>query len=347
MPNVVCHVINNLNGLERLSEKLSFNTLENADGSVMVTLTNGFALVNGSQARVLETTQNPSFASGSLPPSLSGGQLSYVVFDYGASGTDAHIDLTGILSNGGGTVGGLLNIRGVNDAGNSSAFDGEGTLISLASRVESITRTLLVNMNQTYQGPDRDGATIGWQPSSGDLDGNVPAVFGLFDFQFSGTKDDDGDGRPELSDLTASGLDNFSSRLQLAFSDPRRIAAARSSTNPPVFAEGDGSNLVALSALESAQFDFSVGGYALNDATLSQSYNETVTYIGNARSRAQINQTVSEASLVTAANQRDEVSAVSLDEESANLIRYEKGFQASARMVKVATDLLDQLVSLI
>jgi flagellar hook-associated protein 1 FlgK len=38
---------------------------------------------------------------------------------------------------------------------------------------------------------------------------------------------------------------------------------------------------------------------------------------------------------------------VSLDEEFTNLIKYQKAFQASARIIKTASDMLDQLVALI
>jgi flagellar hook-associated protein 1 len=50
---------------------------------------------------------------------------------------------------------------------------------------------------------------------------------------------------------------------------------------------------------------------------------------------------------LTASNKRDEISGVNLDEEFANVIKYQKAFQASARMIKTAKDLIDTIVSLI
>jgi flagellar hook-associated protein 1 FlgK len=69
--------------------------------------------------------------------------------------------------------------------------------------------------------------------------------------------------------------------------------------------------------------------------------------VGNAKNSAEINARVAEQNFNAASNRRDEVSAVSLDEEFANLIKYQKAFQASARMIKTAGELLDQIVSLI
>ncbi|MCK5558361.1 MAG: flagellar hook-associated protein FlgK, partial [Candidatus Hydrogenedentes bacterium] len=42
---------------------------------------------------------------------------------------------------------------------------------------------------------------------------------------------------------------------------------------------------------------------------------------------------------------REEVSGVSIDEEAANLMRYQRGFQASARVFTVIDELLDTLIN--
>src|SRR5690606_36601387 len=91
--------------LQRLSEKLDFNMLELPDGTVTISLANGFVLVNGNENRELSVTNSPSFANGTLPPSLSGGVLNYIVYDYsGGNGTPAHVDLSNVIkTSGGGT----------------------------------------------------------------------------------------------------------------------------------------------------------------------------------------------------------------------------------------------------
>jgi flagellar hook-associated protein FlgK len=42
---------------------------------------------------------------------------------------------------------------------------------------------------------------------------------------------------------------------------------------------------------------------------------------------------------------RDKVSGVSLDEEAANLIRYQQAYQASAKVMQVATVLFDAVLA--
>lgn len=339
--------------VRQLGEKVSFDAVEQNDGSVQLTLDNGFTLVSGVTARALSVTASPSFATGPLPPSLEGGTLSYITYDYDAGAGTEHLDLTEVIGAGEGSLGGLLAVRGYADPTNTSAFEATGTLVQAASRIESIARALLTSVNSTYLGPDRDSGTVGHQASSGDLDGNAPSVFGLFDFEFSGIKDADGDGLPSAADLNdpTIGIDSFASRLTVAFSDPRRLAAALDASggppNPALFNPGDGSNMEALAAL---QFDdttsFSIGSYSLT-GSFDEAYNETVVYVGSQASRATQNTAVAQDQLATALNRRDQVSGVSLDEEFTRLITGQRAFEASARMIRVADELLQVIVGLI
>jgi flagellar hook-associated protein 1 FlgK len=44
-------------------------------------------------------------------------------------------------------------------------------------------------------------------------------------------------------------------------------------------------------------------------------------------------------------SQRDSVSGVSLDEEMADMIKYQRAFQASSRVIQVIDELLDTVVN--
>ena len=337
--------------LNKLSEKVSFDVVDGSNGSINVVLSNGFAIVAGNTSRNLQTTTTPSFSPGGIPPSLSGQALSYVVYDYDSNGTPAHLDLTKFLKGGSGAIGGILQLRGYADPANSSAFQADGDLVAAASRVEAIARDLLTTFNQSYLGGDENAGAAGLQPSSGDLNGNPPATFGLFDFNYAGVKDVDGDGDPELSDITSGsiGIDNFASRIKMAFTDPKRFAAARDNdptvgvTNFPV---GDGQNAAAMYALRTSTRNLAVGNFSLQ-TSFNDAYGEMVTFVGQAKSSAELNAKVSKDNLVTTQNRRDEISGVSLDEEYTSLIKYQKAFQASAKMIKVADDILTQIVGLI
>ena len=332
--------------LRQLAEKIGIQTVEQADGSVTVSLPNGFTLVSGTVSRKLEVTSSPSFAGGTLPPSLAGPPLSYVVFDYDSGAGESHVDLTSSLVGTGGIVGGLLSMRGFNASTSTSAFEGSGALVEVASRIEAFARSLLTTMNQTYLGPDRLPGTAGFQPSSGDLNGNVPSGFALFNVA-GVTLDSDADGIPEATDLDASGVESFARVLNLAVSDPRAFAAARDQSGgapTPVFPPGDGSNAEALAQLQNASVALSSGNFSFS-GTYSAGFTEMVAHVGGLSARAKLSASVAEDTKSAAESRREEISGVSLDEEFTNLIKFQKVYEASARLIRVADELLDQLLS--
>ena len=335
--------------LQKLAEKVQYTLLEDPDGTTNIFIGKGFALVSGSTARQLDYTQTPSFAAGSTPPSLSGGALGYIVYDYDSSAGSSHIDLTQSMQAGSGTIGSLLRLRGYNDPSNTSAFQSDGSLVDVASRIEAIARTLLTSVNRTYLGAsDEDPGTAGFQASSGDLYGASPSPFGLF--SFAGASDPNSDGLPTGADLTTIGYDNYASLLTFNVTDPKSIAAAYDSdptAGATTFPPGDGQNLLALSTiLQSTNLSFAQGSFSFT-GSFDQAYNEAVSHVGVLKSTAASNQKVADANYVAAQSKHDSVSGVSLDEEFSGLIKFQKAFQASARMIKVADDLLDQIVRLI
>lgn len=336
----------------KLSEKISFNLVEVSDGTVNISLKGGFTIVGGGAAKSLELHPAPSFLSGTpAPPSLQGTALGYIVYDFSGGTGNGHIDLSSRLAAGDGTIGALLKLRGIHTTGDTSAFDATGIIPALAQRVEAITRTLLVQFNQEYLGPDR-GTTPGvWAPSAGDLNGNTPDPFGFFSVDFSGALDSDADGYPETADLAASGLDNFSSRLMLTSTDPRTIATARDSGSgppaAPVFPTGDSQNLDALIAIQDQTFSFSLGGSYSFEGTLNENYYETVGTVGNYVNSSRVDLAVSKANVQTAELQQAEVSGVSLNEEFSKTIQFQRNFEAAARLVQSTQELFQTVVELI
>lgn len=335
--------------LKQLAEKIEFSSVETSDGSVNVYVTGGLNLVTGSSSHDLEVTKSPSFDSPPYPPGLDGGTLSYVTYNYGTTSAPAHVDLTATFAGQGGVLGSLLEMRGVNSPTDTNAFQANGTLVDVASRIEAISRQLLTSFNQTYRGAtDEDTGTAIFDASSGDLNGNTPAVFGFFT-AIGGLSDSDADGLPDTTDLTASGYTSFSSRLTLTNTDPRTIAAARdlnTTAGATSFTAGDASNLTALIALGSSNLSFSSGSFS-QTGTFEQVYNQTVGFIANEKARSASNRTISEDLYTVASNRRDSLSAVSLDEEFTNLIRYQKAFEGAAKMVQTAQKILDTLVNLV
>jgi flagellar hook-associated protein FlgK len=271
------------------------------------------------------------------------------VYNFGTESSPSHIDLTKIIRNGEGSLAGTLQVRGYADVSNTSAFEADGELVQMASRLEAMTRTLLTEANRIYRGADEDPSTADFEPSSADLNGNSPAVFGLFDFDFTGVKDADGDGLASAADLAASGIDSFSRVLKLGFSEPNQFAAARDVDPLPgstAFNGGNGQNAAALAAMRTTNYNFTTGSLSFT-GTFDELYNSAVSTIGSLKFSAQSSLQVAQDAYVVASTKRDEFSSVSLDEEFANVIKYQRAFQASAKMIRTASEIIDTIVGLI
>lgn len=79
-------------------------------------------------------------------------------------------------------------------------------------------------------------------------------------------------------------------------------------------------------------------------ASLTDAYGTLVETVGISTNAAKINSEAATAVLEQTQSLRDSVSGVNLDEEAANLIRYEQFFQANAQVISVARDLFDTLL---
>jgi flagellar hook-associated protein FlgK len=95
--------------------------------------------------------------------------------------------------------------------------------------------------------------------------------------------------------------------------------------------------MLRLAALESATL---VAG-----KTISASYIDHVNDMGNVSRQASIAKEALTVVHDQAVAARDQVSGVSLDEEAANLIRFQQAYQASAKVMQVAGTLFDAVLA--
>jgi len=81
-------------------------------------------------------------------------------------------------------------------------------------------------------------------------------------------------------------------------------------------------------------------------ATPTGAYANLVLAVGNYGAGAQANVTASSASLQQLTDQRNSVSGVSLDEESTNMILYQRAYEAAARVVTTVDSMLQTVVNM-
>jgi flagellar hook-associated protein 1 FlgK len=124
--------------------------------------------------------------------------------------------------------------------------------------------------------------------------------------------------------------------VAMLIGNPREIAAAAVAASP---APGDNSNALLLANLQVAQ--------TMENGTTSfqGAYGQLVAELGTQTRSAQISADAQAALLAQAQESRDAVSGVNLDEEAANLLRFQQAYQAIAQVISVADSTFQTLLS--
>ncbi len=100
--------------------------------------------------------------------------------------------------------------------------------------------------------------------------------------------------------------------------------------------------LVDLQSKQSIGVDSNVTGSGFS---FTDGYGELVERVGTLTAQARLDSEANSAILKQATDNRDSLSAVNLDEEAANLIKFEQYYNASAQIIQVARSLFDTLIS--
>jgi len=124
--------------------------------------------------------------------------------------------------------------------------------------------------------------------------------------------------------------------FQTALTSAQQIAAAGSSSGVP----GDNENALALADL------IHQGLTVLDNQSLEDHYQYLVAQVGLKTQEASEALTFTENFLNHLNDRRDSVSGVSLDEEATNLIRFQRAYQAAARLIRATDELFQTLLNL-
>lgn len=103
---------------------------------------------------------------------------------------------------------------------------------------------------------------------------------------------------------------------------------------------GDNRNVLKLTELQTDRSVFNGRG------NFSEVYSDVVNDLGAVVVQASISRDAQQTLTDEARQTRDGVSAVSLDEEAANLLRFQQAYQASAQVIQAANKLFDSILSI-
>ncbi|BEJ48795.1 hypothetical protein Ri1_13940 [Aeromonas dhakensis] len=109
----------------------------------------------------------------------------------------------------------------------------------------------------------------------------------------------------------------------------------------------DNANGLALAELQNKDLvrKSSNAGTSNDKMTFNEAYSSLVTGVGNTTSQAKSQLKADETKLTQSREIFESVSGVSLEEEAANLIRYQQSYAASAQIVSTAKTIFDTLLS--
>lgn len=179
------------------------------------------------------------------------------------------------------------------------------------------------------------------QVTTGALGGSATATPYGFELDLSGPLQD-GDSfliRPAFE---------AAAKLSVVIQDPKQVAAAQANVitdpgPPPTFAglPGDNRNALALAGLETAK------SMLAGSATFDDVYGQMVSQVGTQTHSAEVARSAQDTLLKQATASWEAVSGVNLDEEAANLIKFQQSYQAAAQAIAVTNTLFDSLIGAI
>lgn len=182
-------------------------------------------------------------------------------------------------------------------------------------------------------------------PAMNDLDALAVRMATEFNAQHRAGFDKTGaDGMDFFTDL--SGLDPFVSAarmmsMNINMNDPNLIAASSSIEGSP----GDNTNALALAGLRTQTITDPVTG-VVGD-TYFGDYSQLVSRTSILAAEADVGVDAFKTLTRTSTQARQSISGVNLDEEAANLIRYQQAYQASAKAMQISSSLFMDLLSIL
>ncbi|WP_334120516.1 flagellar hook-associated protein FlgK [Limnobacter sp.] len=367
----------------QLSEQVQVTRVDVADGSTNLFLANGQSLVVGTTQFPVQTQVDPQDPQNLLVGMTSkvNGQDRLLAFDSKSLGNGALAGFLSFRENElteyqntisllAARIGQAVNdiqTTGVdldNNPGNALfSFGSSGNFVDDISRVVPNINNSTANPTQiTMRGLDLsklgsaeyEVQIVGSQPRYREMgtDGPfVPAALvadpggdyyeirdptgaPLLSFQLDNAAPQEGD-RFVLMPVREAALN-----MRTAIDRPSEVAAS-SAVNPSI---GNNENILKVAALQTArtlsQSNNSAG------VSVSDGFNQLVSRVGNKTREFNLAAESRETVLNQVADSRDALQGVNMDEEAANLIKFQQAYQASGRVISLSKELFDQILSM-
>lgn len=342
--------------INKISEKVSVSTSLQPDGTVNVFIGKGQSLVLGATANKLSLADSVSFPGrkevllngNQITQNLTGGELSGAIKFRDQVLEPAQQQL-GLVA-----AGVAVQLNAAHSAGYDLNGNPGADLFSLGSPVLDVPVTAKPGTVGTVTA-SYDASSIGQLTSSDyelSYDGSTFSLTRLSDntvSTFAGPPPSTitGPGFTITTGATVAANDSFIIRptfdaaknITALITDPAKIAAAGSTGGSGLPNPGDNSAALNLAQLENAT---TLSG---GKATLSKAYAQLVSQVGTQTHSAKISSSAQQVLLNQAKQDRESLAGVNLDEEAANLMKFQQSYQAAAQVITIANSLFDSLIN--
>ncbi|MGH8549222.1 MAG: flagellar hook-associated protein FlgK [Methylococcales bacterium] len=342
--------------IRQLAEKVNVTTVRQDDGALNVFVGNGQAVVLGtnpatlgisisaldpSKIEVSYTGQSaPVVITNNLDGGEIGGTLDFlnnllpatqneigrvaagVILDFNAQYQNGY-DLTGNTNLDFFTIPPITVLSGASNTGQVSAAYDAANVDQLAASDYVLERTASGYFLTRTSDQSQTALSPGFPGTPASVDGliiseNVPLAVG--------------------DRFLIRPAQNIAGQIGLAVSNPDQIAASLSDTSTG--SVGDNTNALSLAALKTNR------NLVNGTATFQEAIGQTVAKVGTVSHAAEVNKIAQEGLLNQATQARESVSGVNLDEEAANLLKYQQAYQAAAQVIAITGRLFDTLLGI-
>lgn len=342
--------------INKIAEKISVSTIPQENGTVNVFIGKGQALVLGGRTNKLSLTDSSTdpgykevvLGGQQISKDITGGELS------GALKFRDQILKPGQQQIGLVAAGVAIQANAIHSAGFDLNGDAGADMFSLGSPTLNVPIVAKPGTAGSITATYTPASISQLAPSDYELsyDGATFSLKRLSDntvTTFSGPPPStiNGPGFSIATGASVAANDSFiikpaseaAKHITATISDPAKIAAAGSTGGSGLPNPGDNKAALNLAGLEKAAI--LSGG----KSTLSNAYGQLVSQVGAQTQSAKVSSAAQEALLNQARQDRESLAGVNLDEEAANLIKFQQSYQAAAQVVSVANSLFDSLIS--
>ena len=150
------------------------------------------------------------------------------------------------------------------------------------------------------------------------------------------------------------GHDSMTMEVNSKLSDTKFLASASINSETGEISQGDNTNALAMADVQYAQRTLKLWTYqrgseaesSITNATLDDYYNQMIGSMGIKSRTIKNSKNFADIMVNSLTEQRDSISAVSLDEEMIKLMKYQHAFSAASKLLTVSDEMLNTLIAM-